>query len=192
MPADVAGVLVKSRAWLPLGSGKQGPVPIMKERFYDQLQTTVAKVPATEILIPVGDWNGHVGTAAGVYSEAHGGHGYGTRNPDGERMLEFAIANELRVGNTWFKKRNSHLVTYSSGGHSTQIVRFCARKRHHRRNLHRPPDAREAPSRKQAPLLRLCRPGKGLRPRAKEGAMVGPKERRRGGMVDQSHPRHVH
>ena len=30
-------------------------------------------------------------------------------------------------------------------------VRFCARKRHHRRHLHRPPDAREAPSRKQAP-----------------------------------------
>ena len=99
-----------------------------KERFYDQLQSTIAKVPATETLIPVGDWNGHVGTAAGVYSEAHGGHGYGTRNPDGERMLEFAIANELRVGNTWFKKRNSHLVTYSSGGHSTQIDYILYRK----------------------------------------------------------------
>lgn len=36
-------------------------------------------------------------------------------------MLEFAIANGLRIGNTWFKRRESHLVTYTSGGHSIQI-----------------------------------------------------------------------
>ena len=94
---------------------------VEKDRFYDQLQSTIATVPASEIVIPVGDWNGHVGAAAGVYSEAHGGHGFGTLNADGERILEFAVANGLRVGNTWYKKRDSHLITYSSGGHSTQI-----------------------------------------------------------------------
>ena len=99
-----------------------------KVHFYDQLQRVVAKVPSSEILIPVGDWNGHVGAAAGVYSEAHGGYGYGTQNMDGERVLEFAIANELRVGNTWFKKRDSHLVTYSSGGNSTQLDYILYRK----------------------------------------------------------------
>ena len=35
-----------------------------KERFYDQLQCAVAKVPATEILIQVGDWSSHVGASA--------------------------------------------------------------------------------------------------------------------------------
>ena len=29
----------------------------VKERFYDQLQSTVTKVPATDIPILVGDWN---------------------------------------------------------------------------------------------------------------------------------------
>lgn len=92
-----------------------------KEQFYDQLQNTVSKIPASEMLFPIGDWNGHVGTESGAYREAHGGHGYGVRNTEGERILEFAIANELLVGNTLFKKRDSHLITYSSGDHRTQI-----------------------------------------------------------------------
>ena len=81
----------------------------------------VAKVPNSENLLIVGDWNGHAGAAAGVYSTVHGSQAYGTRNAEGDRMLEFATANDLRVGNTWFKKRDSHLVTYSSGGNQTQI-----------------------------------------------------------------------
>ena len=99
-----------------------------KEHFYDQLQYTAAKVPATEILFPVGDWNGHVGAAAGGFSEAHGGHGFGTRNAEGERILEFAVANGLRVGNTWFKKSDSHLITYNSGDNSTQLDYILYRK----------------------------------------------------------------
>ena len=88
-----------------------------KERFYDQLQCSVAKVSATEILIPVSVWNGQVGAAAGVFIYAHGRQGFDTCTaPEGERVLEFAIANGLPVGNAWFKKRDSHLVIYGSGG----------------------------------------------------------------------------
>ena len=75
------------------------PEPGMKH-FYNQLQYTVAKVPAIEILIPVGDWNGHVGALAGVLIDAHGGHGFGTHNTEGERILKFAIA----IGNIWYKR----------------------------------------------------------------------------------------
>ena len=56
--------------------------------IYDQLQSTVTKVPATEIPILVGDWNGHVGADAGAYNEVHGGHGFGARNSEGESILE--------------------------------------------------------------------------------------------------------
>ena len=100
-----------------------------KDRFYDQLQSTVAKIPASEMLIIVGDWNGHVGVDADAYMEAHGGHGFGVRNAEGERVLEFAVANDLLIGNTLFKKRDSHLVTYSSGNHRTQIDYILFRKR---------------------------------------------------------------
>ncbi|CAH1263777.1 Hypp2763 [Branchiostoma lanceolatum] len=92
-----------------------------KERFYDQLQSTIAKIPASEILFPIGDWNGHVGEDVHGFEEVHGGHGFGDRNAEGERLLEFALANDLLVGNTLFIKRESHLVTYTSGNHRTQI-----------------------------------------------------------------------
>ena len=46
---------------------------------------------------------------------------FGKRNTEGERILEFAFANELVVGNTWFKKKPEHLVTYQSGNAATQI-----------------------------------------------------------------------
>ena len=45
----------------------------------------------------------------------HGGQAIGKRNTEGKRVLEFAFANALVVGNTWFKKKPEHLVTYQSG-----------------------------------------------------------------------------
>ena len=50
----------------------------------------------------------------------HGGQAIGKRNTEGERVLEFAFADEL-VGNIWFKKEPKHLVTYQSGNAATQI-----------------------------------------------------------------------
>ena len=37
-----------------------------------------------------GDMNGHVGQVANRFHEAHGNFGYGTRNAESERILEFA------------------------------------------------------------------------------------------------------
>ena len=51
----------------------------------------------------------------------YGGQAIGKRNTEGERILEFAFANELVVGNTWFKKKPEHLVTYQSRVAATQI-----------------------------------------------------------------------
>ena len=78
-------------------------------------------VPDSESLFCLGDWNGHVGEAAGEFREVHGGHGFGIRNAEGRRILEFAVANNLIIGNTRFIKRDSHLITYESGGNKSQI-----------------------------------------------------------------------
>ena len=51
----------------------------------------------------------------------HGGQALGKRNHEGERLLEFVVANELVVGNSWFKKKFEHLVTHQSGDCKTQI-----------------------------------------------------------------------
>ena len=81
-----------------------------KQQFYDELHYSVENLPATEILIPIGDWNSHGGAPAGVVSDAHAGRGFITCYTEGERFLEFAMPKGLRVGNTWFKKRDTHLA----------------------------------------------------------------------------------
>jgi hypothetical protein len=52
---------------------------------------------------------------------AHGGFGYGSRNQEGEDVLDFATAFDLMIANTFFRKRESHLVTFRSGHSSSQI-----------------------------------------------------------------------
>ena len=92
-----------------------------KDGFYQMLQCTVAKIPVSEQLFVCGDWNGHIGSQSIGFEEVHGGQAIGKRNTEGERVLEFAIANELVVGNTWFKKKPEHLVTYQSENAASQI-----------------------------------------------------------------------
>ena len=55
---------------------------------------TGAKVLATEILITVGDWNGHVGTPASVFSNAHGGYGYEAHDTKGSRIMEIPAVSQ--------------------------------------------------------------------------------------------------
>ena len=44
-------------------------------------------------------------------------------------MLNFALAYDLLIANTVFKKRESHLVTFRSGQHSSQIDFILTRGR---------------------------------------------------------------
>ncbi|XP_071708790.1 uncharacterized protein [Rutidosis leptorrhynchoides] len=62
------------------------------------------------------------------YEGAHGGFGFGPRNEEGSSILEFAIAHEMVVANSFFKKRDAQLATFHSGGRSTQIDFLLLRK----------------------------------------------------------------
>ena len=66
----------------------------------------------------------------------HGRMGYGRPEPDveGERTLEYALAFNLLLGNTCFKKHDSHLITYmyKSGDVATQIEFILFRKTMHK------------------------------------------------------------
>ncbi|EYC16287.1 hypothetical protein Y032_0034g2906 [Ancylostoma ceylanicum] len=73
-----------------------------------------------DIILVAGDLNGHVGAAKNGY-RCHGGFGYGTRNDDGERILEYADYHDLVIVNTKFRKCPSHLVSFYSGNAQTQI-----------------------------------------------------------------------
>nr|XP_009786989.1 PREDICTED: craniofacial development protein 2-like [Nicotiana sylvestris] len=72
------------------------------------------EVSPTEKLFIGGDFNGHIGSTAGVYDEVHGGFGFGERNGGGTSLLDFAKAFGLVVANSCFPKRGEHLVTFQN------------------------------------------------------------------------------
>ena len=100
----------------------------IKDEFYDNLLSVVSRINTREKLYICGDFNGHIGSKPEGYEGVHGGNGYGQRNQEGERILEFATAHDLVVGNSFFKKSEQHLITYRSGGHSSQIDYILLRK----------------------------------------------------------------
>ena len=93
-----------------------------KEFFYDSLQNLVQTIDDLEMLLICGDFNGHIGKAALGYEGIHSGYNnIGKRNTDDERILEFAVANNLVVGNSKFVKKDNHLITYQSVRCSSQV-----------------------------------------------------------------------
>jgi hypothetical protein len=89
----------------------------IKRQFWEQLDVLVSSVPIYEKLFIGEDLNGHVGSTRVGFVGVHGGFGYGSRNQEGEGILNFALAYDLFVTNTLFRKRVSHLVSFSSGQH---------------------------------------------------------------------------
>jgi len=67
------------------------------------------------MVVFAGDMNGHIGSSNVGYDETHGGFGYGSRNADGSRILEFADGLNLVICNTLFMKQEAKLVTYVAG-----------------------------------------------------------------------------
>ena len=71
---------------------------------------------------------GNVGKNRRVFQRVHGGKGYGQRNREGERILESMESLDLALVNTVFNKNEEHLITYKSGGNSSQIYFIITRR----------------------------------------------------------------
>ena len=91
-----------------------------KDHFcYKQLLSIFMTINNTEIVIVARDFNGHVGQASHGFGWYHGSNGYGIQNAEGTRILNFSAATNLAVTNTFYTKRTTLLVTYSSGESTT-------------------------------------------------------------------------
>ena len=92
-----------------------------KDRFYESLMQTTSLTNDNDLIFMDGDFNGYVGQYHDGFHGVHGGYCYGSRNEEGSRLLVFCDANDLTICNTNFKKPSSHLITYQSGEHTSQI-----------------------------------------------------------------------
>ena len=68
-----------------------------------------------------GDLNGHVGKKSDGYEGVQGEQGYVVRNTEDERILEFFKTAGIIVYGTQFRKADSKLISYSSGGSNTTV-----------------------------------------------------------------------
>jgi hypothetical protein len=81
----------------------------VKRRFWEDLEDNVRGVPSSEKLFIGGDLKNHVDTVRGGFERVHGGFGYDEHNQEGEDILNFAIAYDLMVANTFFRKKKNHI-----------------------------------------------------------------------------------
>ena len=77
-----------------------------------------------------GDLNGHLGTERAGAERWHGGWTVGRRNEEGERVLQMAQTYDLAILNTFFEKKEEHLITFKSGGNRS-VIDYIATRRDH-------------------------------------------------------------
>lgn len=100
-----------------------------KQQFWEDLSQVMQSIPSTEPKYVGADFNGHVGRNTTSYGEIHGNYGYGSANPEGNDILDFAATFNMAIINTYFSKRDEHLITYKSGGKCTQVDYILANRK---------------------------------------------------------------
>jgi hypothetical protein len=79
----------------------------VKRYFLENLEDMVRKVSSSQKFFIRGDFNGHVVTARWVFERIHDSFEYDKHNQEREQILNLAIAYDLMVGNTLFRKKKN-------------------------------------------------------------------------------------
>ena len=87
----------------------QSGKPDAEERFYEEMTSEWSVTNENELVLGLGDFNGHDGKCAEGFAGIHGG--YEKRNAKGRLLLHFRDQKELCVANTWFKKKDKRRIT---------------------------------------------------------------------------------
>ena len=91
-----------------------------KDHFHNDMASEWDLQHPGEVILGLGDFNGHVGRRIDGFESVHGGYGIGKRNVGGRRLLEFSDEKELCVANTWFEKKKQRKTTCSMGENKTE------------------------------------------------------------------------
>jgi hypothetical protein len=100
----------------------------IKRQFWEQLDALVSSVSISEKLFIGTYLNRYVGSTRVGFDEVYGGFGYRSRNQKEEGILNFVLAYNLFITNTFFRKKVSHLVTFSNDQYCSQIDFILTRR----------------------------------------------------------------
>ena len=86
---------------------------------------------ADDLVMCLGDFNGHIGSHIDRFDGVYVGYGVGQRYLEGRMSSEFCLEKELCMSSTWSKRKEKRKVTFRMGGNETEID-FELKKTKHR------------------------------------------------------------
>ena len=87
-----------------------------KDNFYGALSDAIDKIPCSNKLLLMGDFNARVGSDHESWENTIGRHGFGNVNSNGTRLLSLCAQNELCITNTFFQQADRHKTTWMHPG----------------------------------------------------------------------------
>ncbi|XP_022194717.2 craniofacial development protein 2-like [Nilaparvata lugens] len=101
-----------------------------KDELWSAMDEVMMAVPKEDGVLVGGDLNGHVGGNNDEEERVFGRQSFGRRNEGGQRIVDHAVAFDLAIMDTFFRKREEQLITYRSGGRRSQIDYLLWRRYH--------------------------------------------------------------
>ncbi|CAF1279547.1 unnamed protein product [Adineta steineri] len=83
------------------------------DEFYLQLQETIDKVPKGDMIILMGGSNARVGKQEHLtMPQTVGPYAIDAKNANGIRFMDFCLANDFIIANTFFQHKSVHLASW--------------------------------------------------------------------------------
>lgn len=84
----------------------------IKDAFYESLDAALTKIPGSDKLVLMGDFNARVGTDNKLWKQVIGRHGTGKINSNGLRLLSLCSEHQLILTNTIFQLKKKYITTW--------------------------------------------------------------------------------
>ena len=84
----------------------------VKDKFFDDLSTTIEKIPEQEPLFILGDFNARVGADQNSWPTCLGQFGTGRMSKNGQCLLELCCHHSLCITNMFFDSKPQHRVSW--------------------------------------------------------------------------------
>ncbi|CAF4976917.1 unnamed protein product, partial [Rotaria sp. Silwood1] len=106
--------------YAPVNPKNQQMASTTTDPFYTDLQSTLDKVPRSDMVLIIGDFNARIGMQQHTTSRTVvGPHAVDTINNNGERLIDFCSLNNLVISNTFFQHKPIHQKSWMHPGRKT-------------------------------------------------------------------------
>ena len=83
-----------------------------KDKFYENLASTIRNIPSTKQLVLLGNFNARMGADNDLWPSCLGPFGVGKMNENGQQLLELCAFHNLCITNSFFKTKPQHKVSW--------------------------------------------------------------------------------